>query len=132
MYRKAYSSCATYGTYDSTRKHSQIKRMNIFPYPFYFEGNPFSDEPNINPRRAGWSPQLLKPEPILTPDPYPNHCFQAACNTRYTDEVTPAPPAGASGGKSTKPVAPSPQPGKPSVPSPLDRCALNRCINTYR
>lgn len=129
---KAYNSCPTYGTYQGTEKGSQIARMNIFPYPFYFVSNPFSDEPSVNPRRAGWSPQHIKPEPELQPDPYPNHCFQAACNTRYTDEVVPMPSAGsASGAKSSAPAVASAG-SKPSVPSPLDKCATNRCINLYR
>lgn len=142
MYSKAFSPYATYGTYETTKKYSQIKRVNVFPYPFYFQGNPFSDEPIVNPRRAGWSPQVLKPEPVLAPDPYPNHCFQAACNTRYTDENPPVPVGGASGGSGgTKggkasapppPPVPSGKPSKPVPPSPTDRCTLNRCINTYR
>jgi hypothetical protein len=138
MNHKAYSSYATYGTYESTRKHSQLERINVFPYPFYFEGNPFSDEPIVNPRRAGWSPQVLKPEPVLKPDPYPNHCFQAACNTRYTDELPPASSGSADApSKAGKPAGATKPAGtglasKPVVPSPSDRCALKRCINVYR
>jgi len=93
---KAYSSDPSYGTYQTTRWYSRIPRENVFPYPFYFTSNPFSDEPSVDPRRAGWSPQVPEPRPYLEPDPYPDHCFQAACNTTYTSErprLPPAPPA---------------------------------------
>jgi len=126
---KAYNACPSYGTYQGTEYGSKIERMNIFPYPFYFVSNPFSDEPTVNPRRAGWSPQYIKPEPQLKPDPYPNHCFQAACNTRFTDEVVPMAPTGAG---ATKASAPAPAGSKPVVPSPSDKCATSRCINLYR
>lgn len=127
---KAYNVCPSYGTYQGTEYGSKIERMNIFPYPFYFVSNPFSDEPSVNPRRAGWSPQYIKPEPQLKPDPYPNHCFQAACNTRFTDEVVPMAPTGAGATKSSAPAPPSGS--KPVVPSPSDKCATSRCINLYR
>lgn len=128
---KAYSSCASYGTYEEVLNHSQIERFNVFPYPFYFNSNPFSEEPTINPRRAGWSPQISKPSPILTPDPYPNHCFQVPCNTRFTDEISAAPGGAGAKGKSA-PVAPIAPPSKPPIPAPSDRCSTNRCIVLYR
>jgi hypothetical protein len=95
---KAYSSEPSFGTYQTTKWYSRIPRENVFPYPFYFTSNPFSDEPQVDPRRAGWSPQVPEPRPYIEPDPYPDHCFQAACNTTYTMErprLPPPPPMGA-------------------------------------
>jgi hypothetical protein len=130
---KAYHTCASYGTYQEALHNSQIERVNTFPYPFYFMGNAFNDEPIIHPRRAGWSPQVLISRPPLIPDPYPNHCFQGPCNTRYTNEVPAVPPAPAAGARAkAPPPAPAAGPGKPSIPSPDDRCSTNRCIVLYR
>lgn len=133
VFDKTYSSDPHYATYQSVRGGSQIPRINVFPYPFYFSSNPFSDEPSVNPRRAGWSPQTIRPQPRVEPDPYPKHCFQSACNTRFTDEVSAAPPMGAAAKSAGPPAAaPAAGPAKPVPPTPSDRCALNRCINLYR
>jgi hypothetical protein len=87
MYKK-YRGEQSIGTYEDTRNYSSIPRINIFPYPFYFISSPFSDEPTINPRRAGWSPQYVFQNESLQPDkPITNNCFQSACNTTYTKNV---------------------------------------------
>lgn len=121
---KAFSTEPSYGTYQTTRQYSRIPRENIFPYPFYFVSNPFSDEPQVHPRRAGWSPQVPAPRPPLEVDAYPNHCFQAACNTNYTAE---RPPAAAGAG------VPAPKrDGKAGAGGPAMPCTQSNCINVYR
>lgn len=115
MYKKACGTEPYYGTYESTYKNSQIPRINIFPYPYYFVSNPLSNEPSVHPRRAGWSKQetngLLHP----VKDKYPQHCFQAPCKTLYTISKNEIPK---DGGKTTG--------GAKSV------CTQNRCITLYR
>ena len=80
---KSYNEYPTYGTFQDIEKN-ETSKINIFPYPFYFNSNPFSSYPNVNKRRAGWSPEILEREYISEKDPYPNHCFQAPCNTDFT------------------------------------------------
>lgn len=96
--RKAFSTEPTYGTYWDTKRFSEIPRMNIFPYPFYFVSNPLSDEATVYPRRAGWSPEFSYPQRPLPTDVYPGHCFQTPCNTTITRELPPPPPPGAASG----------------------------------
>lgn len=126
---KANSSEPSYGTYETTREYSKIERMNVFPYPFYFTSNPFSDEPSVDPRRAGWSAQITKPAPKFELDPYPDHCFQAPCNTVYSTERPPPPPAGS-------PPAPPVRNTKAKPPTAgagsSGPCVNSRCINLYR
>lgn len=86
--RKAYSTEPTYGTYWDTKKYSEIPRMNIFPYPFYFVSNPVDDEPTVYSRRAGWSPQSINKKQNTQEDSYPSHCFQSACNNTDTKVMT--------------------------------------------
>ena len=86
--RKQYSTEPVYTTYEDLYQYSEIPRLNIFPYPFYFQGNPFSSNPFPYNREPGWSPELRYPNIENPPDFYPQHCFQAACNTTYTDERT--------------------------------------------
>lgn len=93
---KAYSTEPSYGTYQTTRQFSRIARENRFPYPFYFVSNPFSDEPTVNPRRAGWSSEIVPVPAPYKPDPYPDHCFQMPCNTVVAQERPPPPPPTAS------------------------------------
>lgn len=90
IWKKAYSSDPSFGTYQHTFKYSQIPRENIFPYPFYFVSNPFSENARVNDRRAGWSRQHYTPEPEIPRDPYPQHCFQPPCNTVHTRQKTEA------------------------------------------
>lgn len=87
--KKAYSSDPTFGTYEQTLRFSTIPRENIFPYPFYFVSNPFSESAQISTRRAGWSPEVYQSELEIPLDPYPQHCFQPPCNTTYTEKKTP-------------------------------------------
>lgn len=82
--RKAFGTEPTYGTYWDTKKYSQIERINIFPYPFYFVSNPMQDYATVNQRRAGWSSQYIFPSTPVPPDTNPKHCFQAPCNTTYS------------------------------------------------
>ena len=86
--RKAYSTNPTYGTYWDTKQYSEIPRLGIFPYPFYFVSDAFDDEPTVYPRRAGWSPEynLNYNQTIL--DNYPSHCFQTSWNTIDTKKKT--------------------------------------------
>jgi hypothetical protein len=96
--RKAFSTDPTYGTYWDTQRFSEIPRMNMFPYPFYFVSNPFSEEATVYPRRAGWSPQIFSPQKVVRWTDYPGHCFQQPCNTTITRELPPPPSPGAPGG----------------------------------
>lgn len=86
--QKIYSSEPTFGTYEDTLRHSQLPGENIFPFPFYFVSNPFSEEPRVYDRRAGWNPQQYFPSPVIPKDPYPQHCFQPPCNTTLTVKKT--------------------------------------------
>lgn len=86
--RKAYSSEPTFGTYEEILEDSRLPRDNIFPYPFYFVSNPFSETAQVNERRAGWSSQDLFTPPVIPRDPYPQHCFQPPCNTTFTVKKT--------------------------------------------
>lgn len=85
--RKAYSSEPTYGTYWDTKRYSEIPRINIFPYPFYFVSDPFDENPSVHNRRAGWSPEVNVQRKPLKGDIYPSHCFQNACNSTDTKEL---------------------------------------------
>lgn len=144
--KKACGSEPYYCTYETTMKKSQIPRINTFPYPFYFVSNPLSDEVTINPRRAGWSKELVKGKSPIKPDKYPNHCFQSGCKTIYTelgpetDEIDLPYYSGKSavtkscGAGAEKPAAPS---GKGSAVPPASSggkggCSRNKCINLYR
>lgn len=86
--RKAYSSEPTFGTYEEIFQDSRLPRENIFPYPFYFVSNPFSETAQIHDRRAGWSPQQTTTPTPVKRDPYPQHCFQPPCNTVQTLKKT--------------------------------------------
>lgn len=135
---KANRTEPSYGTYQVTRQYSRLERENIFPYPFYFRGNPFSEEPQVDPRRAGWSPQIPLPRPGLTPDPYPDHCFQTPCNTtNTTTKPPPIPPFRAGAGTAPANRVPSPPlPPLPPVPGRSgasgSACTTSRCVNLYR
>ena len=112
-----YGTEPYYGTYDYTLKNSEIPRVNTFPYPFYFVGNPVTDEPNVYLRRAGWSKEHVKGKSPVKPDRYPKHCFQASCKTTYT-ELVPEQKASGSGGSTG---------GKSG-----GGCSRSSCINLYR
>jgi hypothetical protein len=130
MYQKAWSTDPSYGTYQHTRAYSQLSRINVFPYRFYFEGDAFSAEPRVNPRRAGWSPEHLEKRPAPDWDPYPDHCFQAACNTTYTQEK-PAPPPPAPPGSAPPPAAAAPA-RRAAGGGGGGACVSSKCINVYR
>jgi len=98
--RKAFSTEPTYGTYWDTKRFSEIPRVNIFPYPFYFVSNPLSDEATVYPRRAGWSPEFFSPQRAPVTDNYPRHCFQTPCNTNNTRELPSPGSSGSSAGSS--------------------------------
>jgi hypothetical protein len=80
---KQNNSNPTYGTLEDIT-NNRLSRINIFPYPFYFESNPLSDYPSVNLRRAGWSPEVNLKYESNVEDNYPKHCFQSACNTTFT------------------------------------------------
>ena len=73
----------------TTRQAVQVMTdYDTFPYPRYFRGVPQSTVPIVAEREAGWRPRhdncykVLEPIPEIR-DPYPNHCFQSACNTVF-------------------------------------------------
>jgi hypothetical protein len=59
-----------------------------FPYRRYFRGVAESTVPIVAEREAGWRPRhdncysVNKPA-VREPNPYPNHCFSAACSTVF-------------------------------------------------
>lgn len=62
---------------------------DTFPYTRWWRGVPDSYKPMVAEREAGWRPRhdhcymLQEPPDLSGPTPYPNHCFQSACNTTY-------------------------------------------------
>ena len=133
--KKACSTEPTFATYEDLRKYSYIQRLNLHPYPYYFVGQPFSDEPVIHSRCAGWSAEVLFKEPKIEIDPYPKHCFEAACNTQYTKLLpikktqtlsSPSP--------STSQESKSSSPANPKKEGPVvdGKCSNSNCINLYR
>ena len=56
--------------------------VSTFPYTHFFRGK-ISPYPHVFDRRAGWSPQMGY-APTITYDKLPRHCFQAPCNTVFT------------------------------------------------
>lgn len=86
IYNKATSTHPIYSTYQDVEEQSNIDRINIFPYPFYFYSNPVKDTPEVYPRRAGWSGELYIPKIVAPPNNDFKPCFQAACNTTYTNK----------------------------------------------
>jgi len=152
---KAFSTEPSYGTYQTTRQYSRLAREHPFPYPFYFVSNPFSEEPEVHLRRAGWSPQVPHPRPALEPDPYPDHCFQTPCNTTSTVSKPPLPPPIPVAGRPSAADAPrrppraarsrtAPVPTGGGAPVPAagggasgraaagSGCVASKCVNTYR
>lgn len=84
---KVYNSEPSYTTYEDVVEASEINRMNIFPYPFYFVSNPVKDEPEIYPRNAGWSSEIDIPKIVAPKEKISSFrpCFQPACNTTFTN-----------------------------------------------
>jgi hypothetical protein len=71
---------------EQVKQFSTIHHPGLTPYPFYFQSNPFDSFPTIDEKEAGWSSRIVKP-PRLLPRPfYPDHKFQSACNTIYTED----------------------------------------------
>ena len=63
-----------------------ITDMDHFPYTRYFRGVYDSSQPVVFEREAGWRPQrdsCYRNNQHNKPNPYPNHCFEAACSTVY-------------------------------------------------
>jgi len=88
LYKKINSSKPFYGTLEDTTFCSQITMPNIHPFPFFFQSNPLSESPTIFKRRAGWSPEIALPSYPKTyehDDKIEDFCFQAACNTVFTE-----------------------------------------------
>lgn len=65
IHNKTYNTYPTYGTIQDI-KNSPIDRVNIFPYPFYFQSNPYSDYATVYNRVAGWSPEVIV-QRVVTP-----------------------------------------------------------------
>ena len=127
--RKAYSTEPSFGTYEDTRDYSQIKKLNTTPYPFYFVSQPLSDHAVIYSRCAGWSPELLYYPKKEESDPYPKHCFQAACNTQYSKSGTQNIVASKSTPVDKKEDTTTNN--KTTRPS-SDTCSQQNCINLFR
>lgn len=80
-----------YPTRATVQQGSQVLTdYDTFPYTRWWRGNPNSTRPIIAEREAGWRPRhdncYNRQSPPISdqqPIPYPNHCFQAACNTVY-------------------------------------------------
>lgn len=130
--KKACSTEPTFATYDDLRKYSYIQRLNLHPYPYYFAGQPFSDEPVVNSRCAGWSAEVLfrKQKPDI--DPYPKHCFQAACNTQYTKLLPEAPASSANNSSGSGSAKPHAKKYGPTGMADGKKCSNTNCINLYR
>jgi len=61
---------------------------DTFPYPRWYRGVPTSSQPIVAEREAGWRPRHDSCYKVLEPtipgrNPYPNHCFAAACSTVF-------------------------------------------------
>lgn len=73
-----------YGT--ATVADSIITDMDHHPYTRFYRGVPNSSQPVVFEREAGWRPQRDSCYSVNCsgpPNPYPNHCFEAACSTVY-------------------------------------------------
>jgi hypothetical protein len=57
--------------------------VDEFPYTKFYRGN-MTPEPVVFNRRAGWSPQIVLVPYPKSVEPYPQHCFEASCDTVYT------------------------------------------------
>ena len=78
-------SCSTEPLRPTLRQISQIYTpVDEFPYQSFFRGR-VSLTPTVFDRAAGWAPQYVT-EDIIVDNYYPNHCWQAPCNTVYTME----------------------------------------------
>jgi hypothetical protein len=63
-----------------------ITDYDTFPYPRWFRGVPESSQPIVAEREAGWRTRYddcYSVERPLIPEPYPDHCFEAACSIVY-------------------------------------------------
>lgn len=136
---KAYSTEPTFGTYEDTQRYSHIEKLNTTPYPFYFVGQPMSEDPVVYSRCAGWSPELLYLPKRVESDPYPKHCFQAACNTQYTkvgsisaasDKNSKCEPC--SGGAKETTKSTSKKQSSATGLSSTEPCSQQKCINLFR
>ncbi len=65
---------------------SILTDMDHFPYTRYFRGVYNSPQPVVFEREAGWRPthnNCYNVNVNLADNPYPDHCFEAACSTVY-------------------------------------------------
>jgi hypothetical protein len=69
---------------DTKLVSNAITDMDVFPYQRFYRGNPYSTNPTVMEREAGFRNHYnagYTPQIKISDGPKPNVCFQSACTT---------------------------------------------------